>query len=68
MAIHPVADHGAQDRPVGAAVHGAVGRSSDRGCEWAEHDLAAFAAHSHDPVPVFVAEVGGSAGTVGRRT
>ena len=48
----------AHDRPVGAVVDGTVDSSGDRGGQRNEDYLAALAAHAHDPVAVFFAEVG----------
>ncbi len=58
MTVHPDGAQVAQDRPVGAAVHGPLDRPLHRGREWGEDDLAALAADLQHPVAVFLAEVG----------
>jgi hypothetical protein len=58
VAVHPGADGIAQDRPVGAAVDGAVDRPGHGRWQRDEYDLAALAAHAQDPVAVLFAQVG----------
>ena len=56
-AVHPGADHVAQDRSLGAAVDGPVDRSGHGWLQRDEHDLAALAAHPKDAVAVFFTQV-----------
>lgn len=58
MPIHPPTEGVAQDRPVNAAVHGAVDRPRYRRRQRNEHHLAALAPHAQNAVTVFLAQVG----------
>ena len=56
--VHPDATGVEQNRTAGAVADGLVEGSADRGWEWDEDGLAAFAEDTHDAVAVFLAEVG----------
>jgi hypothetical protein len=57
VAVHPGPEGVSQGRPLGAVVDGAVDRPGHRWWSRDEDDLAAFAAHSQDPVAVLRAQV-----------
>jgi hypothetical protein len=58
MPVHPPTMAVAQNRPTGAFIDGPVDGSGDRGWQRNEDDLATFAAHTQDPVSVFLTQVG----------
>jgi hypothetical protein len=64
VAVHPYSAPVQQDRAGVAARDCSFHGSGDRGWEWGEDDLAAFAANLQDSVAVFLAQIGdvGSAG------
>ncbi|GAB2471225.1 hypothetical protein GCM10027030_02360 [Luteococcus sediminum] len=56
VAIHACPAGAAQDRPAGAAIHGALDGSLDRGRQWGLDNLAALAPDLPDTVAMFLAQ------------
>jgi hypothetical protein len=56
--VHAGAAAVEQDRAGAALADGGVDGPADRGWQWDQDDLAAFAGDAQDPVAVFLAEIG----------